>query len=103
MAGDTIQKILKGGVFMGDIKRELLSNKEVIEEINRHRWLESEKAGHDVGFDSAAEDWLKKFSIAWMQYNMPERLIQEQSKKESNGKIENTSGRKTTRRARSYY
>ena len=64
-----------------ELKNELLSNREVIDEINRHLWIESEKAGRDVGFETAAEDWIKRFSTAWMQYNMPQKL---QSAKESN-------------------
>jgi len=52
---------------------ELLKNKEVIEEIKRHLWLESEKAGHDIGFEKAAEDWLKKYAQAWIDYRMPQQ------------------------------
>ena len=48
---------------------ELLQNKKVIEEINRHLWIESEKAGHDIGFENAAKDWLEKYSKAWMDYH----------------------------------
>ena len=55
------------------INKKLLKNKKVVEEINRHRWIESEKAGHDVGFETASVDWLQKFSTAWMQYHMPKR------------------------------
>lgn len=53
-------------------KQELLKNRKVVEEINRHLWIESEKAGKDISFEAASEDWLKKFSSAWMDYNMPE-------------------------------
>ena len=52
---------------------KLLKNKKAVEEINRHRWIESEKAGYDIGFETAAVDWLEKFSTAWMQYHMPKR------------------------------
>ena len=31
------------------------------EEILRHKWLESEKAGHDIGFEKALLDWIVKF------------------------------------------
>ncbi|MBI5415699.1 MAG: hypothetical protein HZA29_02680 [Candidatus Omnitrophica bacterium] len=51
--------------------KKLLSNKKVVEEINRHRWIESEKAGQDIGFDRASMDWLERFSKAWMDYHMP--------------------------------
>ena len=55
------------------VKKNLLQRKEVIEEINRHLWLESEKAGYDIGFEKAAEDWLARFSAAWMDYHMPQQ------------------------------
>ena len=54
-------------------KKKLLSDRRVIEEINRHLWIESEKAGSDIGFETAAEDWLKRFSKAWMDYHMPKK------------------------------
>ena len=53
--------------------KKLLQDKRVVEEIHRHLWIESEKVGHDIGFDRAAEDWLKKFSKAWMDYHLPKR------------------------------
>jgi hypothetical protein len=52
---------------------KLLKNRKVIEEINRHRWIESEKAGHDIGFEQASMDWLERFSKAWMDYHMPQK------------------------------
>ncbi|NCC51732.1 MAG: DUF4032 domain-containing protein [Spartobacteria bacterium] len=27
------------------------------EDVNRHKWFQSEKAGHDVGWDQAVVDW----------------------------------------------
>lgn len=56
-----------------ETKEKLLKNKKVIEEINRHRWIESEKAGHDIGFDRASTEWLENFSKAWMDYHMPSK------------------------------
>ena len=53
---------------------KLLSDKRVIEEIHRHLWIESEKAGYDIGFEKASEDWLKNFAPAWMEYHMPEEF-----------------------------
>ncbi|MBF0483688.1 MAG: hypothetical protein HQL25_03170 [Candidatus Omnitrophica bacterium] len=50
-------------------KTDLLKDRQVVEEINRHLWIESEKAGRDIGFDSAAADWLEKFSSDWMNYH----------------------------------
>jgi hypothetical protein len=37
------------------------------EEILRHKWLESEKAGHDIGFERALLDWIVKFRTAWRE------------------------------------
>jgi hypothetical protein len=56
---------------MGAMKNaELLRDERVKEEIGRHRWIESEKAGTDIGFDRAAEDWLNRFSDAWVKSNL---------------------------------
>ena len=59
---------------MEENRKNLLNNQDVVDEINRHRWLESEKAGKDIGFEVASEDWLKRVSTASMQYHMPEKL-----------------------------
>lgn len=52
-----------------DVKK-LLKNKKVIAEINRHKWLESEIAGYDIGFQAAADDWLKNHASAWVRYHL---------------------------------
>ena len=53
----------------------LLSNtsiyKEFMEErqeVLRHKWLESEKRGYDIGFDSALMDWIIKYRTAWRNW-----------------------------------
>lgn len=35
------------------------------EEILKHKWLESEKAGHDIGFERALLDWIRNHRDAW--------------------------------------
>jgi hypothetical protein len=35
------------------------------EEILRHKWLESEKAGFDIGFERALTDWIVKHRSKW--------------------------------------
>ncbi len=52
-------------------KEKLLEDKRVIDEINRHLWIESEKAGYDIGFERAAEDWLNKYANEWVKFNDP--------------------------------
>jgi hypothetical protein len=36
-------------------------------EILRHKWIESEKAGFDIGFDRALMDWIVKYRSAWYE------------------------------------
>jgi len=35
------------------------------EEILRHKWIESEKAGRDIGFEQALTDWIVKHRLTW--------------------------------------
>jgi hypothetical protein len=37
------------------------------EEILRHKWLESEKAGQDIGFEKALLDWIVRFRSSWRE------------------------------------
>lgn len=34
-------------------------------EILKHKWLESEKAGYDIGFERALTDWITKHRAKW--------------------------------------
>lgn len=42
--------------------REFLAERE---EILKHKWIESEKAGHDIGWEVALLDWIVKYRAAW--------------------------------------
>lgn len=35
------------------------------EEILKHKWLESEKAGYDIGFEKALLDWIRNHRDEW--------------------------------------
>ncbi|HZV34973.1 MAG TPA: DUF4032 domain-containing protein [Verrucomicrobiae bacterium] len=35
------------------------------EEILKHKWIESEKAGKDIGFERALTDWIVKHRTKW--------------------------------------
>ena len=35
------------------------------EEILRHKWLESERLGYDIGFERALLDWIRKHRDSW--------------------------------------
>lgn len=36
------------------------------EEILRHKWIESEKQGYDIGFENALVDWMKNHRKNWL-------------------------------------
>ena len=42
--------------------REFLAERE---EILRHKWIESEKAGRDIGFEHALTDWIVNHRTKW--------------------------------------
>ncbi|HZM03234.1 MAG TPA: hypothetical protein VFC44_09435 [Candidatus Saccharimonadales bacterium] len=35
------------------------------DEIMRHKWIESEKVGHDIGFEQALTDWIIRHRTKW--------------------------------------
>ncbi len=78
--------------------RDLLKNKEVIEEINRHLWIESQKAGYSIGIERATDEWLGLYAEGWMKYHMPEKyqLIQDRKKKTAAKKSDAKAGAKKT-------
>jgi hypothetical protein len=44
------------------------------EEILRHKWYESEKRGHDIGFELAQVDWRIKHCSQWRKEWQQKRL-----------------------------
>jgi hypothetical protein len=45
--------------------------KEFIQERNeilKHKWIESEKKGYDIGFENALFDWILKHRKNWRKY-----------------------------------
>ena len=45
---------------------QLLKDKDILNEINRHKWLASEKSGHDIGFEKAAREWINIYSKRYL-------------------------------------
>ena len=41
------------------------------EEILKHKWLESEKLGNDVGFEKALLDWIVNHRASWREHRQP--------------------------------
>ena len=50
--------------------REFLAERE---EVLRHKWLESEKVGIDVGFEEALTDWMVKHRSEWRKRRLAAR------------------------------
>ncbi|HOY08833.1 MAG TPA: hypothetical protein PLB05_02015 [Candidatus Omnitrophota bacterium] len=81
--------------------RELLKNKQVIEEINRHLWIESQKAGYSIGIERATDEWLRLYAEGWMKYHMPEKYqsLQLKKKKEAEKGEKKKSGKTGKKRS----
>lgn len=52
----------KDFVQRSSLYQEFLAERE---EILKHKWLESEKAGHDIGFERALLDWIRNHRDNW--------------------------------------
>jgi hypothetical protein len=49
------------------------------EEILKHKWLESEKIGEDIGFERALLDWIRKHRDGWRATRRPSNKLQKKS------------------------
>ncbi len=49
-------------VKQSSLYQEFLAERE---EILRHKWLESERLGYDIGFERALLDWIRKHREDW--------------------------------------
>jgi hypothetical protein len=63
---DADSKLLKGS----RLYQEFIAERE---EIMRHKWFESQKAGYDVGFEKALLDWLVKHRAEWRRKRKAEQ------------------------------
>ena len=57
MSGDSKDMVMNSALY-----REFLAERE---EILRHKWIESEKVGYDIGFERALLDWIVKHRSNW--------------------------------------
>ena len=62
---DASANFLKNSVLY----KEFLAERE---EILKHKWIESEKAGSDIGFEKALLDWIVKHRSNWRERRMRE-------------------------------
>ena len=74
---------------MDEIKKSDLEGEELVrssalykeflaerEEILRHKWIESEKAKQDIGFERALLDWIVKHRAAWRKHRQNLKNVQ---------------------------
>jgi hypothetical protein len=61
-------------VKQSSLYQEFLAERE---EILRHKWLESERLGHDIGFERALLDWIRKHRDGWRAHRRA--LLQQQA------------------------
>ena len=61
----------EGSAFLKNsvLYKEFLAERE---EILKHKWIESEKAGSDIGFEKALLDWIVKHRSNWRERRMRE-------------------------------
>ena len=50
--------------------REFMAERE---EIFKHKWIESEKAGCDIGFERALTDWIVRHRTKWRKERTPKK------------------------------
>lgn len=55
------EQLLRGSALY----KEFLAERE---EILKHKWIESEKANQDIGFERALLDWIVKHRGAWRKH-----------------------------------
>ena len=71
------------------LRKNLLQDKRVIDEINKHLWIESQKAGESIGLERAAEEWVRLYARDWVKHHMPEQyrklMIKKHTRKKTSG------------------
>jgi len=65
----SVQEDRSGFVKNSVLYKEFLAERE---EILKHKWIESEKAGSDIGFEKALLDWIVKHRSSWRARRMKE-------------------------------
>jgi hypothetical protein len=61
---EAIEDWQKNYALIWRAKRTVLSSRNQMEEILKHKWIESEKAGHNLG-PEAVGDWIDKYADKW--------------------------------------
>jgi hypothetical protein len=59
---ETVPASSREFVKQSSLYQEFLAERE---EILKHKWLESERLGYDIGFERALLDWIRKHREGW--------------------------------------
>ncbi|MBS0631069.1 MAG: hypothetical protein JSS11_04090 [Verrucomicrobia bacterium] len=59
-------------VKQSSLYQEFLAERE---EILKHKWLESERLGYDIGFERALLDWIRKHREGWRAARRQQQLV----------------------------
>lgn len=83
-----VQSFAIHGCFMSNSSQDSASGAELLknsslyrefqaerEEILRHKWYESEKAGYDIGFERALTDWIIKHRAKWRKARQQQQAM----------------------------
>ncbi|MBF0619521.1 MAG: hypothetical protein HQL19_05080 [Candidatus Omnitrophica bacterium] len=64
-------------------KDDILLDPDIRAEVERYKWIESEKAGYDIGFEKALEDWIRFYFDAWIAHHepSPRKIVKTATKK----------------------
>jgi hypothetical protein len=57
-------------IYNSSIYKEFVEERE---EVLKHKWLESEKKGYDIGYSTALIDWILKHRTNWRNYRRNEK------------------------------
>jgi hypothetical protein len=62
-------------VKQSSLYQEFLAERE---EILKHKWIESERLGYDIGFERALLDWIRKHRESWRSARRSQLQVQQQ-------------------------
>ena len=62
---------LNPSLLRSKIYQECLAERE---EVLKHKWLESEKAGHDIGYERALVDWIMNHREKWRAHRRRQQV-----------------------------
>jgi hypothetical protein len=66
---ETVTVLLQITIYLGMHSNSYARYLKLRDEVLKHKWIESEKAKQDIGFEQALLDWLSKHHGQWKKEN----------------------------------